>query len=697
MAEPSHNGGPSRRPRTALVVDGRSAPALEVVRSLGRGGWRVLAPAGTRSGSSRFTARPVVVPEIADPEAFAAAVGGVLDQEEIGLLVPCSDASAQVFWERFERVPILGGDRTSFELASDKAATLASAEAAGFPVPRWSAPRDLAEAQRFARTLELPLVVKPRRSFAARAGRLVQRRHRFVRRLNELEGVLGGLAEPDGHLPLLQEYVPGRALATTAVLRGGRVIAMAARETLSFEPIAGGTSVWKRTIRPDDCGVAEACRLLVDIGFEGLAEVEYQVGADGVPRLMEIGARVHGWIGLAVAAGVDIPLIAASALTGGEVPRSAYRVGVEMRWPRGELIRIRSALDPRVELPPGVSRLGVVGRSWPPWRPEMTFDGVDRTDLVPLLPHALRARAERRRHPALGRGSGIRAGPALVYPLKAGLTRARSLAWLVGSRGEAEREAGLRLLFYHRVADDRDELAVTPERFRRQMELLATEGYRVLDVVEAVDLLLAGRLPSRVIGLSFDDGFRDVAQAALPVLREHGFRATVFVPTGVIDGQASFSWYESQPPVLAWDEICELDRAGTLRFEAHSVSHPSLPSLSSERAQAEVADSKAALESRLGRPVEAFCYPAGLFGPREQRLVREAGFRMATSCEPGLNRAGVDVFALRRQQVDARDGLLEFRAKLAGAHDSPLLIRTAYRRLLYGAGAGSPRAASSRV
>jgi hypothetical protein len=111
----------------------------------------------------------------------------------------------------------------------------------------------------------------------------------------------------------------------------------------------------------------------------------------------------------------------------------------------------------------------------------------------------------------------------------------------------------------------------------------------------------------------------------------------------------------------------------------------------------EIRDSKLILERRLDRPVEAFCYPGGLFGARELQLVEQAGFRLATSCEPGLNRVGTDVFALRRLQVDARDGLLEFRAKLGGAHDSPLLVRTLYRRLRYGDTAGSARAASSRA
>ena len=89
---------------------------------------------------------------------------------------------------------------------------------------------------------------------------------------------------------------------------------------------------------------------------------------------------------------------------------------------------------------------------------------------------------------------------------------------------------------YHRISDDRDELAVSPRRFREQMEFLAAEGYRVCDVPDVATRLAAGELPQRTVGLSFDDGYRDVAENALPVLAEYGYRATVFVATGVTDG-----------------------------------------------------------------------------------------------------------------------------------------------------------------
>jgi peptidoglycan/xylan/chitin deacetylase (PgdA/CDA1 family) len=274
-------------------------------------------------------------------------------------------------------------------------------------------------------------------------------------------------------------------------------------------------------------------------------------------------------------------------------------------------------------------------------------------------------------------------GPSLLYPAKAALTRARSLAWLTRTGGR--RKAGLRILFFHRVSNDRDELAVTPAAFRLQMQALEAMGLRAVDVVTAT----TEDESEDVVGLSFDDGYLDVAEHAEPVLRELGFSATVFIATGVTAGHARFTWYDEQPPLIGWDEMRRLDGEGVLRFEAHTVTHPNLLALDAESARREIVDGKRELGEQLGREVTAFCYPAGLFSDRDRQLVADAGFRVAVSCEPGVNDAATDPLALRRIQIDARDSLLDFRAKAGGGHDSPPPLRRAYRRLRYGASSRS--------
>ena len=280
--------------------------------------------------------------------------------------------------------------------------------------------------------------------------------------------------------------------------------------------------------------------------------------------------------------------------------------------------------------------------------------------------------------------------PSALYAAKAVYTHARSTWWQMRTRGRAD-AAGLRILAYHRISPDRDELAVTPWRFREQMEQLATAGYRVVGVGEAAAALDTAQ-PSRIIGLTFDDGYQDVVENGLPALVELGFRATVFLPTGAIDGTNPFAWYERPPPLLDWATIVELDRGSTIDFGAHTVSHANLLALDYAAAEREIAGSKQTLEARLGHSVAAFSYPAGVYGEREQKLVRASGFELAVGAEPGPNGPDSDRMALRRIGIGPRDRLLDFRSKVGGGHDSQPPLRSIYRALRF----GNPRSSSKR-
>jgi peptidoglycan/xylan/chitin deacetylase (PgdA/CDA1 family) len=264
---------------------------------------------------------------------------------------------------------------------------------------------------------------------------------------------------------------------------------------------------------------------------------------------------------------------------------------------------------------------------------------------------------------------------------KASLTRARALAWTLRGR---DSQSGLRVFLYHRIADEPDGLALRPAKFRAQMQHLAREGFRGIDVVTALDLLYAGELEPKHVALTFDDGFKDVEENALGVLADLGFSATVFVATDVIDGCAKYFWTDDDARLLSWSEICELDAGGTLRFEPHTLTHPKLTDLNFEACQHEIAGSKAALEEKLGRETSAFCYPGGFVGPREQELTAAAGYRYGITCEPGMNTPETERLLIRRVQIDRTDGLRDFSAKAGGSHDRPLPGRARYRELRYG-------------
>ena len=276
----------------------------------------------------------------------------------------------------------------------------------------------------------------------------------------------------------------------------------------------------------------------------------------------------------------------------------------------------------------------------------------------------------------------LRAPRALHSSVRAVLTRSRTIT---RSRRAttAMRAPALRILFYHRITPERDLMSVTPAAFERQMDLLASEGYTVVDIATAWERFRRGDGDAaRLLALSFDDGYRDFAEA-LPVLRRHRFTATVFICPDLIDGRATLSWYRRPPPLLSWEEIASLDGEHA-RFEPHSLTHRNLTALDPASAEHEIQASSRMVERRLGRPAKVFSYPGGLAGRREQEFVSRAGLEVAVTCEPGVATRGSNPLALPRTAIQRQDSLGDFRAKLTGAHDEPLPCQALHQRLRYG-------------
>jgi peptidoglycan/xylan/chitin deacetylase (PgdA/CDA1 family) len=246
-----------------------------------------------------------------------------------------------------------------------------------------------------------------------------------------------------------------------------------------------------------------------------------------------------------------------------------------------------------------------------------------------------------------------------------------SLAWQAAG-GRAPAVDGVRILAYHRVCNARDDLAVAPADFRRQMEAVLSTGARAVSLTDAVEAL-EQRSGAPLVCITFDDGYHDNLDEAIPVLRELGVPATIFASTELIAGNVRLYWYRAgkEPPLLSFDELAEIGRDPLFDIGAHTRTHPALPSLPDEAAWDEIAGSKHELEERLGRPVATFAYPAGLHSPRDLRLVREAGYRAGVTTEPGANRPGQPPEALHRMFIDGHDTPRMFEAKLAGLLDRP--------------------------
>lgn len=231
---------------------------------------------------------------------------------------------------------------------------------------------------------------------------------------------------------------------------------------------------------------------------------------------------------------------------------------------------------------------------------------------------------------------------------------------------------GVRILMFHRV--DRlaayDQLTVSPERFRRQMQWLAAHC-RVVPLSQALAEIDQGRVVRGTVVITFDDGYYDNYRYALPILHELGLPATVFVTTQFASGVAQHARYpEAKRLHMNWDEVRDwLDVPGN-EVGAHSRTHPYLSRLPRACCEAEIAGCMPDL-AQAGIPHNGvFCYPSGDVGAREADIVRASGYVAAVTVAPGANRAGADRYWLRRTEITDQDDGMSFFLKLSGAFDA---------------------------
>ena len=239
---------------------------------------------------------------------------------------------------------------------------------------------------------------------------------------------------------------------------------------------------------------------------------------------------------------------------------------------------------------------------------------------------------------------------------------------------------GLRILYWHRVADSADPLAISPRAFLRQLDAIEASGLPLVDLYELPERPLSD--DARGIALTFDDGYRDVLENAIPELERRGWPATIFVVPNAIAGDLEFDWYPpgEMPALIGWEQMRAVEARSSIRFEPHTLTHPILPRVSRERAAHEIGGSKEIVERELGRETRLFCYPAGFYSERDAELVRAAGYRAAVTCEFGTNAMPLSQpFELRRTIVEASDPLWIFEGRLDGATDKPPFGRRSRR------------------
>jgi glycosyltransferase involved in cell wall biosynthesis/peptidoglycan/xylan/chitin deacetylase (PgdA/CDA1 family) len=232
-----------------------------------------------------------------------------------------------------------------------------------------------------------------------------------------------------------------------------------------------------------------------------------------------------------------------------------------------------------------------------------------------------------------------------------------------------ETTRGVPVLLYHAFTEaDEGETYVAPKRsFARQMRLLAALRYKVISAEELVRCLREQRLPAeRTAVITIDDGYADNHDVALPVLRRHGFAATVYLVAGRLGARNDWNsdGAAKDRPMLSPAQIRTMQE-DDIRFGSHTQTHCSLPEASDEVALREVEGSRTDLEQILETPVTTFAYPYGNLDDRILGIVGDAGYEGAyASHQQTLVALGDDPRRLPRVEITGTESVVSFLRKL---------------------------------
>ncbi len=174
------------------------------------------------------------------------------------------------------------------------------------------------------------------------------------------------------------------------------------------------------------------------------------------------------------------------------------------------------------------------------------------------------------------------------------------------------------------------------------------------------------------VAVTFDDGFVDILENAVPELVKRNIPFTIFVPTGYLGKYPE--WIEKKEyrsyrgPVMSEAQVRDLRKCELLTIGSHCVSHTDLRLMGENSAMQEIQRSKNDLENIIGQEVNLLSFPHGTYTDKCIEFARQAGYERVFTINPSLGLLSPNEFITGRISVSPRDWPFEFKLKVLGAY-----------------------------
>ena len=383
-----------------LITDGENRSALAVTRSLGRKGCCVFVAGrdyGNISASSKYCRRAFATPDpLSNGADYAHAITEIASRESINVIFPMSEQSVYCLNRARARlgphVVLACAPQEKMEAVSNKFTLFQVAEKLGVAIPETLYVTDADDFMAKRAQISLfPVVVKPAFSKIEVGDKIISTGVMYAASLSELDQLYQ--TRPALRFPsLIQELIVGVGTGLFTLYDHDHHLALFSHRRLLEKPPSGGVSVLSESILLDNKMVEAAGKLLSEVGWQGIAMVEFKRDIrDGKAKLMEINGRFWGSLQLAVSSGVDFPALCLDFYIGAQSASlsSEYQAGHRLKWFYGIvdhlLIRLKKG-DSGLNLSSDAPTCWQVVRELVRLGDRNTSSDVyDPTDLLPML------------------------------------------------------------------------------------------------------------------------------------------------------------------------------------------------------------------------------------------------------------------------------------------------------------------------
>lgn len=209
-------------------------------------------------------------------------------------------------------------------------------------------------------------------------------------------------------------------------------------------------------------------------------------------------------------------------------------------------------------------------------------------------------------------------------------------------------------LMYHNINDTYDaknaSVEISGEKFKEHMNTLKENGYTAIFFKDYLSAVKGEKkLPEKPILITFDDGYLNNYTVGLPILKETGMKATIFIVTGRMGLQGAVTY-----PHFTWQQAREMEQSGFVDIQSHTQYHSHLPMISNNNLLIELRKSKFIIEKNLNKKVNILAYPYGEWNEYVIDSAKKAGYEacvLADPVDPGVNRLNENTFLMKRITV----------------------------------------------